>query len=389
MTPKPQPKVMTIQPLFWALELVSSTAATTPSPSRIRSAVPIVSAPMMLTKPYLQSSGGPVRRSYGSSVPKGNQLGSRGDREAQAWGATGCGSVASEKRPLPLEAALPRAGARSAPWDSKNSITRAITSEPCSPSRGVIGSPKWMSTLIARLVEAALGPVLAGRHRLVRAGHVDRHDREAVLGGQGGRAGAQLADPAVARARALGVHQEVPALVDQAVDVVGRAVSEAAAAALDRHGVEHERDERRRRALLVEVVGRRRDRRALAPLARQRAQDHRRVEVAGVVGDEDDRRLELLEALGAVRAHAHVVVDHRAQHAAQDRLAHVARDAAARPRHVQARHALACRGALAGDAAAEVTAAGRRRARRPFRPAPCRREHGRARKDRPVRPPCR
>src|SRR5215468_2635865 len=48
MTAKPQPNVMTIQPEFWALDLFSRTAATTPSPKRIRSAVPIVSPPMML-----------------------------------------------------------------------------------------------------------------------------------------------------------------------------------------------------------------------------------------------------------------------------------------------------------------------------------------------------
>src|SRR6185295_14258109 len=50
MTPKPQPKVMTIQPEFWALEWFNRTAATTPSPKRIRIAVPIVSAPMMLKR---------------------------------------------------------------------------------------------------------------------------------------------------------------------------------------------------------------------------------------------------------------------------------------------------------------------------------------------------
>src|SRR5919109_294360 len=48
MTPKPHPKVITIQPEFWALDLLRSTAATTPSPSKIRRHVPIVSAPMML-----------------------------------------------------------------------------------------------------------------------------------------------------------------------------------------------------------------------------------------------------------------------------------------------------------------------------------------------------
>ena len=44
----PQPNVMTIQPLFCPLDWFSSTHATTPLPSRIRSAVPITSAPKML-----------------------------------------------------------------------------------------------------------------------------------------------------------------------------------------------------------------------------------------------------------------------------------------------------------------------------------------------------
>src|SRR3954470_5061241 len=48
MTAMPQPNVMTIHPAFWALDRLSSTPATTPLPSRIRSAVPIVSAPKML-----------------------------------------------------------------------------------------------------------------------------------------------------------------------------------------------------------------------------------------------------------------------------------------------------------------------------------------------------
>ncbi len=48
MTAKPQPNAITIQPGFCAFDLFSSTAATTPSPNRIRSAVPIVSAPIML-----------------------------------------------------------------------------------------------------------------------------------------------------------------------------------------------------------------------------------------------------------------------------------------------------------------------------------------------------
>src|SRR6266498_2730311 len=39
MTPMPHPNVMTIQPEFSAFDLLSRTAATTPSPNRIRGAV--------------------------------------------------------------------------------------------------------------------------------------------------------------------------------------------------------------------------------------------------------------------------------------------------------------------------------------------------------------
>ena len=48
ITAMPQPNVMTIQPLFCPLDWVSSTQATTPLPSRIRSAVPITSAAKIL-----------------------------------------------------------------------------------------------------------------------------------------------------------------------------------------------------------------------------------------------------------------------------------------------------------------------------------------------------
>jgi hypothetical protein len=43
----PHPKVITIQPLFWAFDLVSSTPATTPSPKRIRRPVPMTSEKKM------------------------------------------------------------------------------------------------------------------------------------------------------------------------------------------------------------------------------------------------------------------------------------------------------------------------------------------------------
>src|SRR5688572_2074326 len=54
----PQPHVMTIQPLCCAFDCASSTAATTPSPSKIRSAVPMISAGKMSTcsPPLLRGS---------------------------------------------------------------------------------------------------------------------------------------------------------------------------------------------------------------------------------------------------------------------------------------------------------------------------------------------
>src|SRR6266498_1648616 len=43
-TPSPHPAVITIQPLFWPLDLLSRTFATTPSPSTTSNMVPIISA---------------------------------------------------------------------------------------------------------------------------------------------------------------------------------------------------------------------------------------------------------------------------------------------------------------------------------------------------------
>src|SRR3954453_9124346 len=58
VTAMPQPNVMTIHPPFSALECARSTAATTPSPNRIRIAVPITSDPKMLN-PDLPCVDGP------------------------------------------------------------------------------------------------------------------------------------------------------------------------------------------------------------------------------------------------------------------------------------------------------------------------------------------
>jgi hypothetical protein len=113
--------------------------------------------------------------------------------------------------------------------------------------------------------------------------------------------------------------------------VVRRAAREPAAVTAERDGVEQERDAVGRPALLVEVVGGGGDRGAVTPLARERAEDRRRVEVARVVGDEDDRRRQVVEDVALDDRPARVEVDERPQDEAQDPLAGGTRVAAARP----------------------------------------------------------
>ena len=92
---------------------------------------------------------------------------------------------------------------------------------------------------------------------------------------------------AVARPGSLGIHEQVPAPVQQLVEVARGALVEAAAAPVHRHGVEQQRHQRCDDAVAVEVVGRGGDRGALADPAGKRREDHRRVDVAAVVGDQD------------------------------------------------------------------------------------------------------
>src|SRR3954467_12795214 len=115
----PHPKVMTIQPEFWALEWFSSTAATTPSPKRIRIAVPIVSAPMMLKRNSSPSKAeqGP-RRDPGSTLIAGEDASQRtGTRESgQARcdrQGEGAAAVRNESRSGSVR--LARGGGRHAP----------------------------------------------------------------------------------------------------------------------------------------------------------------------------------------------------------------------------------------------------------------------------------
>src|SRR3954452_5069251 len=93
MTAMPHPNVITIQPEFWALEWFSSTAATTPSPKRIRIAVPIVSAPMMLKRtPSLlerleRDPGATLRATLIGPEAASQRTGSLGSRRG-SWGAS-------------------------------------------------------------------------------------------------------------------------------------------------------------------------------------------------------------------------------------------------------------------------------------------------------------
>ena len=143
---------------------------------------------------------------------------------------------------------------------------------------GWIGAPKRISMSVRR------GSGFPGRRRIqwrptgITSCEPDTWmgiTRQVVLGGEDRGARAQAADPAVARARALGEHHEAPALAHDPVQVRGGGRAAATAVARDRDGVEEQRHRVCEPALGVEVVGRRRDRRAPAPGVREGAQDRR------------------------------------------------------------------------------------------------------------------
>src|SRR5215207_9978644 len=244
-TAMPHPNVMTIQPPFCALECASRTAATTPSPSRIRIAVPITSAPKMLKcpPPSRETLFGraPYVASRRGSMAGGAATSPSGRRERALDGRLGSARRGAAVR-LGLEERL----------HARHDLSAWLVGP--GPDRG----PEVDLDAVTPREEAALqalGPVAAGRHRLVRALHEDGDDRDVVLLGDHRRARAHLPEPAVPRPGALGEHEQVPALVDQAVDVGHRPVAEPAAAALERHGIEDQRDGLGDQAALVEVVG--------------------------------------------------------------------------------------------------------------------------------------
>src|SRR3954468_510448 len=204
-----------------------------------------------------------------------------------------------------------------------------------------------------------LGPVLAGGHRLARPADPDRHDVQPVLRGDHGGARLDTPDVAVARARALGEDEQVPPVRDQLVHVIARAAVEPCARPAHGDRVEREGSGPRPPAGSVEVVGRSGDGRALAPGARRRAQDRRRVEVTGVVGHEDDgiRHL-VVQHLATIDAVLDVPVEQWREDRGQDPAADDPSDRAARPRDVHlrvlARELFADLGAPRARAAAEL-----------------------------------
>ena len=120
-----------------------------------------------------------------------------------------------------------------------------------------------------------------------------------------------------------------------------------------------QRDQARDAPVAVEVVGRGGHQGALAPFPRQRAQDRRRVQVAGVVGHENDGGVEPVEALAAADLAARVVAHEGVEDEALDRLAHRPRRTAAGPCDVELRAAAAeLAPALGGDARAVLQLAG-------------------------------
>ena len=177
-----------------------------------------------------------------------------------------------------------------------------MTSLRCSTPRGWIGAPKRISIgwrCGSGFPGLRLHPVAADRHDLVGARHVDRH-RAA------GRAAAARTAAPERRRPTLPSRERVPSANItrlQPSRISGRGARwsrvEAAAVARHRDGAEEQRDGIGEPALGVEVVRRGGDDGAPPPGVRQRAQDRGRVHVAGVVGDEDDRRRRAVEVLAA------------------------------------------------------------------------------------------
>ena len=238
----------------------------------------------------------------------------RGARRAPRRGATARppGPRCAVRRPRPEP---PRSTARRACHQSECTSGTAWPPRPrsgrrsggCSrPSSGVRGAPK--STAIGAAAEAAaparlgarasrcapLGLGALGQH-VAGAVQVDGHHRSARAPGQVGGARREGLGPAVGGAAAFGEDDQVPAVLDQLGGGVARPAVDLAP--LDRDGGQGERPQHRLPGAVEEVVRRRRHDGAVAELDRQGGEQQRRVHVAGVVGGEDHRPLDVLEVL--------------------------------------------------------------------------------------------
>ena len=147
--------------------------------------------------------------------------------------------------------------------------------------------------------------VLPGWRRLLPSGQdsagaaqVARDDRPAGAHRQPGRPGPVGLPPAVGAAAALGEDQQAPAFPEQRGGPVGRVARHPLA--LDGHGVEGEGERRRLEPGVEEVVGGAGHHRPVAPPIGKIRQQQRGVEVAGVVGREDDRLVEVGDAVQPV-----------------------------------------------------------------------------------------
>src|SRR5436305_2040390 len=166
---------------------------------------------------------------------------------------------------------------------------------------------------------AASRPEAAGRHCVARSAHADRHDRRPVPRRQHRRTAADAPCATVARARPLRVHQQTPAVIEQAIQVTSSSFVEAAAAPVHGHRVEDQRYQLREQPVAVEVVRGRTDDRAPAQAAGKRAQDHWRVHMASVVRHEDGWSADARELLPSGWAPAGVVEDGRTGSEAEER----------------------------------------------------------------------
>ena len=178
-----------------------------------------------------------------------------------------------------------------------------------------------------QLAPAGRRPALPARHRGERAAVGDRHHGDVVLLGEEGGTHPEPAEPAVDRPGALGVDHQAPALGEH----LARGGRHGAAAAVDREGVEQQRGADRAPPGVEEVVRRGGHRRTPAPLVGQREQDQRRVEVGGVVRDEDDRAVDPREHVEALDAGTHLGAEQRLEADPLGDLAGGHRGTAARP----------------------------------------------------------